>query len=189
MADTVQRAMEAMLPELEDLMERQIFTQAEVKSIIQRRRKFEYQMGRRALKRVDVLRYITYELNLDQLRQLRKKDLGARKTSVSDYAGTRRIHQIYNRALFRLNADSRLWMQYLDFCVQTKSGKLVSKTFSRALQMHSQNVVLWLRAATWEFQKNANIDSARMLMQRALRTIKGYYYYYCFRRSRFLTGA
>jgi hypothetical protein len=173
MADTVQRAMEAMLPELEDLMERQIFTQAEVKSIIQRRRKFEYQMGRRALKRVDVLRYITYELNLDQLRQLRKKDLGARKTSVSDYAGTRRIHQIYNRALFRLNADSRLWMQYLDFCVQTKSGKLVSKTFSRALQMHSQNVVLWLRAATWEFQKNANIDSARMLMQRALRTIKG----------------
>jgi U3 small nucleolar RNA-associated protein 6 len=64
-------------------MERQIFTQAEVKAIIQRRRKFEYQMGRRTLKRVDVLRYITYELNLDQLRLLRKKTLSQRKTSVS----------------------------------------------------------------------------------------------------------
>ena len=173
MADAVQQIMEQMLPELEDLIDKGIFSQNEAKQIIQKRRNFEYQMNRRALRKIDVLRYVSYEQNLDTLRSLRKEGLGIKKGSVSDSSGTRRVHFIFNRALKRFRFDVKLWFQYFDFCIRSKSAKLLSKAFSQALQLHPHNTALWIRAASWEFQQNQNVNNARMLLQRAIRINKG----------------
>ncbi|OQS02563.1 delta-1-pyrroline-5-carboxylate dehydrogenase 12A1, mitochondrial-like [Thraustotheca clavata] len=169
MADQVNYIMEKMIPELEDLQELQIFTKDEIRQIVQKRRDFEYTMKRQPLRKVDCLRYIEYELNLDALRRQRKKRMGLKKTTLSDHAPITRVHNIFERALMKHKGDIDLWLQHIAFCKNNGSRKLMSKLFTSALQMHPRNEAIWIEAASWEFTSNLNIDSARVLMQRSIR--------------------
>ena len=47
MADSVQKTLEKMIPELEDLQARGILEEHEVKEVVKRRRDFEYLLARR----------------------------------------------------------------------------------------------------------------------------------------------
>ena len=169
MGDTVQTVLEAMVPELEDLQEKGIFSKEEIRSIVQRRRYFEYQMARRAPRKIDALRYASYEIRLDTLRATRKDTLGLKRHSVSDTAGVRRLHFIFARALRRFKGDVAMWLQYVEFCRRTGSVAVLPKTFAKALQIHPTCETLWVQAASWEFGGNRNAENARVLMQRAIR--------------------
>lgn len=156
MADTVQRMVEDMVPELEDYKRRKLFTPEEIKSIVRKRTDFEYMLQvrhrlrtssslelmlhyclvrrglpltppiptcprarvrtgaqRRVPLLVDYLRYLQYEMTLDQLRIKRKQRLGQdssihifeKTNSLSDYALTKRIHFIFERALRKFSND------------------------------------------------------------------------------------
>jgi hypothetical protein len=50
--------------------------QGEINKIVKQRTNFEYRLKRRGAKKVDYLRYIEYEMNLDALRVKRKTRLG-----------------------------------------------------------------------------------------------------------------
>ncbi|KAL1920616.1 uncharacterized protein VTP21DRAFT_993 [Calcarisporiella thermophila] len=170
MADTVQYYLEQMVPELEDLENKGIFSKAEVKSIVKRRTKFEYALKRRISKKIDYLRYVEYEMNLEALRKKRKSRLDIKsKTSISDYAGVRRINFIFERALRKFGGDVSLWLQYIDFAKSSGASKTLGKLFAKAIQLHPSKTSLWILAASWEFEENANIVAARTLMQRGLR--------------------
>ena len=75
MAEQVQAILERMVPPLKDLRSRGIFTDAEVRKIVERRRRAEYALQRRggAALLSDYLRYIEDEVNLERLRKLRKE--------------------------------------------------------------------------------------------------------------------
>ncbi len=75
MAEQVQAILERMVPPLKDLRSRGIFTDAEVRKIVERRRRAEYALQRRggAALLSDYLRYIEDEINLERLRKLRKE--------------------------------------------------------------------------------------------------------------------
>lgn len=60
-----------MLQELNDLVDKKLFTQKEVKHIMKKRTAFETTLIRRVAKKADYLRYITYEMGLEQLRRKR----------------------------------------------------------------------------------------------------------------------
>jgi U3 small nucleolar RNA-associated protein 6 len=170
MADTVQVMMEKMIPELEDLQEKKIFSRDEVRQIVDRRRDFEYMMKRIPLRAIDALRYIEYELNLDALRRKRKERLGLRKPApLSDNAGSRRVHGIFDRVLYKHRGSLDLWLQYVAFCKTEGSSRILSRVFSRALQVHPRSAEIWVEAAGYEFAVNLNVDSARVLLQRAIR--------------------
>ncbi|KAI9317650.1 U3 small nucleolar RNA-associated protein 6-domain-containing protein [Dichotomocladium elegans] len=174
MADTVQYFLEQMVPELEDLERKGLFSKAEIKSIVKKRTKFEYATRRRILKKIDFLRYIEYEMNLESLRTKRKARLQGQTADqavrgISDFSLRRRINSLFERALIRFKGDLSLWMQYIDHAKASKSNNLLSGIFANALQLHPRKPVLWIMAASWEFQQNANPAAARMLMQRALR--------------------
>eukprot|EP01104_Vermistella_antarctica_P009119 TRINITY_DN2325_c0_g1_i1.p1 TRINITY_DN2325_c0_g1~~TRINITY_DN2325_c0_g1_i1.p1 ORF type:complete len:626 (+),score=166.27 TRINITY_DN2325_c0_g1_i1:322-2199(+) len=169
MADAVQQLMEDMVPEIEDLQKREIFSQPEVRSIVKRRRQYEYTIKRRRPELKDFIRYAKYEMQLDRLRRKRKKRLGVKKAPLSDYAGMKRIHFIFERALRKFQGDDSLWLQYIEFCMSTGSDRALNKTFARGLQLHPRNASLWILAASWEYEKNANMVTARVLLQRALR--------------------
>lgn len=158
-----------MLPELEDLAQRELFSQPEIKSIIKKRRDFEYTLKRRKLFRVDYLRCIQYEIRLDLLRRKRKKRLGTRKLTLSDHAVTRRIHGLYNRALRRFKTDVILWAQYINFCKSSGAQKQLGRVYASALQANPTSVSLWIDAAAWEYEGNQNMLNARALMQQGLR--------------------
>lgn len=49
--------------------------------------------------KADFLRYLEYEINLDELRRLRKAKLGLTKSTKADFAGQQLVHFIFERAL------------------------------------------------------------------------------------------
>ncbi|KAI8371436.1 U3 small nucleolar RNA-associated protein 6-domain-containing protein [Radiomyces spectabilis] len=172
MADTVQFYLERMVPELEDLEKKGLFSKVEIKSIVKKRTNFEYALKRRIAKKIDFLRYIEYEMNLDTLRKKRKdrfKDLKNQKLTISDHAGQRRIFFLFERATNKFRGDLSLWMQYIDYLKKCGARNLLSGVFGKAIQLHPTKAPLWIMAASWEYEGNANMAAARMLMQRALR--------------------
>jgi U3 small nucleolar RNA-associated protein 6 len=73
MADTVAYHMERMLPELEDLEKRELFSKEELKEIVRQRRDFEYLLKRHSALKQDFLRYVDYETQLESVRKARKE--------------------------------------------------------------------------------------------------------------------
>ncbi|KAI0216349.1 U3 snoRNP protein [Massospora cicadina] len=173
MAEKVQQRLEKRLPELEDFICKSLFSQEELNFIIKRRRAFEFAIARHSAKKVDYLRYIEYEINLEKLRQKRKarpNSLTFRpKASVSDYSVVKHIHHLFQKALFKFKGDVLLWLQYIDFSQSQSSNRRLTQIFADALRLHPTNEVLWIQAATWEFSTNYNTQAARNLFQRALR--------------------
>ena len=92
MADTVQSFMERMIPELDDLQDKGLFSRAEVRALVKRRRKFEYLLNNRQVDKGDYLDYITFEINVEALRRRRKERAGLQKAS-SGISCRRRIRK------------------------------------------------------------------------------------------------
>ncbi|KAL9957450.1 hypothetical protein ACROYT_G039085 [Oculina patagonica] len=72
MAEYVQQNLEGMLPELEELERMGVFSSDEIKTIIRKRREFEYRLQKRIVQKTDFLRYMQYEINLVMLKKKRK---------------------------------------------------------------------------------------------------------------------
>ncbi|CAH9079524.1 unnamed protein product [Cuscuta europaea] len=174
MADVVQYKLERILPELEDLHKRGLFSRTEIAEIVKQRRKFEYRLKRHSPLKSDFIAYIDYEKQLDALRLLRKKSLMKQggytkaKKSVSDFSGLARIVEIYRLATNRFKGDIDLWFQYLEFCRERRNGRM-KKALIDAIRLHPNVPGLWIYAAAWEFDHNLNAAAARALMQRGFR--------------------
>ncbi|KAJ3349264.1 U3 snoRNP protein [Allomyces javanicus] len=169
MADGVQLQLEAMVAELRDAQRKKLFTEVEVKSIVKQRTNFEYALRRRGANKADFIKYIDYEWNLEKIRRKRVSRMGLRyKASIIDYAGPKRLHHLYNRAVAKFPGDVALWLRYIDMAKKLKSYRRLGSVFARAIQLHPRNSALWILAAKWEFERNANTASARKLMQRAV---------------------
>ncbi|KAF9419542.1 U3 snoRNP protein [Entomortierella beljakovae] len=170
MADTVQFYMEEMIPEMRDLEQKGIFSKKEIASIIKKREKFEYALKRRISKKADFLRYIEYEMNLEALRKKRRaRMVSGTKQTISDYAGPRRIFFIYKRCLTKFKGDISIWLQYINYAKTAGATRTLGKIYAQAIQLHPTNEKLWILAAAWEWEENANVVAARVLLQRALR--------------------
>lgn len=146
--------------------------QQEIRSMIKKRRDFEYLLAKRVPAESDYVRYLEYELNIEALRRMRKERMGLKKTSMSDHAGTRRIHFIFQRACRRFRGHESWWLQWLDFSLRTDSAKAAGKILAKALQLHPHSEELWLQAAEFEFDRQHNMAAARAIMQRSLRANK-----------------
>ena len=116
MADTVQELLEDMVPELEDLARKRIFSQPEIKEIVRRRRDFEYKLKRRESQKSEYLRYVQYERTLDKLRkrvmdlpdQVKKIRRPHKKTGKEiDYvlAPHQQLSQVLGLAFFVLSTE------------------------------------------------------------------------------------
>ena len=201
MGDTVQRLMEGMVPELEDLVARGIFSREELKEVVARRADYEYNLKRRAPVKADYWAYAAYEEGLEaerkrRCRQLYREDRAKARAGVgleaeasrearqqrlarqsggrgpSDHAGPRRIAFIYSRAVRRFKRDLDVHLRYVAFCKRNGGTRSAGKAFLGALQMHAGNAALWAEAAFWEYEGNLDPASARALFQRGLRVVE-----------------
>lgn len=174
MADSVQDAMERMVPDLRAFMKYRIFTQNEIQSIVKHRRQFEYAIRSRVSQPGDYMQYIDYEIQLEKLRVVRVK-----KAELSDkhlkfirtLTGIKRIHKIFSQFLRKFNTYEH-WIQYIQFSMSCGSNKALNQTFAQALRLYPLQADLWVRAAYWEYESNHDITAARALMQRGLRILK-----------------
>ncbi|KAI0334977.1 hypothetical protein GY45DRAFT_1351078 [Cubamyces sp. BRFM 1775] len=168
--ERVQFQQEQMLTELKDLVQKGLFTQKEIKQIMQKRTAFETALVRRIPKKSDFLRYATYEMSLEALRRKRVERLKLPKgpPSVSDYALVRRQFQIFERALKKFKGDVGLWIQYIQVAKKEGARSLVGRITARALQLHPNVPALYVLAASHELE-HLSPSAARALLQRGLR--------------------
>ncbi|KAI9277660.1 U3 small nucleolar RNA-associated protein 6-domain-containing protein [Sporodiniella umbellata] len=172
MAEQVHFQLERMLPELEALEKKKLFSAIEIKTIIKKRTNFEYALHRRIKKKIDFLRCIEYEMNLEKLLKKRIDRLGCTfelSEKNLEYAGIKRIYGLFKRATKKFTGDITLWLQYIDFAKKNDSSNVLSGIFVEAIQYHPMNASIWVMAASWEHEHNHNIAAARSLMQRAIR--------------------
>ncbi|CCM00065.1 uncharacterized protein FIBRA_02092 [Fibroporia radiculosa] len=168
--ERVQFQQEQMLAELKDLVEKGLFTQKEVKHIVQKRTAFETALVRRAPKKGDFLRYAAYEMGLEALRRKRVERLkhDKRPPSISDYALVRRQFHIFERALKKFKSDVGLWIQYIQVAKKEGARTLVGRITARALQLHPNVPALYILAASHELE-HLSPSAARALLQRGIR--------------------
>ena len=187
-----------MVVPLRDLLDRQIFTHDEIKSIVDRRRQSEYLLRRVAARKADFLRYIEAEQLLERLRQLRarqrRRDHRRTRNSQAQQQGTddnnndgrnndgdlqkhpgdihiiQHIHLLFTRAIRKFRGDLSLHLAHAEFCKSTQSWTRLGKCYSQAIQVFPHAVGLWIEYASYEFFGPArSVRNARIVLQRGLR--------------------
>mmetsp|Transcript_14580 Transcript_14580/g.33919 ORF Transcript_14580/g.33919 Transcript_14580/m.33919 type:complete len:676 (+) Transcript_14580:169-2196(+) len=205
MAEQVQDALDQMVAPLRDLMDRQIFSEEEIRSIVSRRRESEYLLRRRAARKADFVRYIEAEMLLEKLRALRTArrkrdhrkaqrekgivegedadddldengDLKPKRPNqkeddpIGDVHVVQHIHLLFVRAIRKFRGDLSLHLQHAEFCRSAKSWTRLGRVYAEALQVFPREAGIWIEAASNEFfGPNRSVESARVLLQRALR--------------------
>lgn len=161
-----------MVPELEDLEKRGIFSNKEIKMLVRRRTDFEHRISGPGATPEDFLRYIKFEKNVDRLRKKRKarfiKAMN-KESGVSEWSIVKRTFFIFDRAVNRFPYDMDLWSNYLTFARKNESVSKVYAIFSKLIALQPTNVDIWLSGAKWEFESNKNIEGARILFKKCLR--------------------
>lgn len=164
--DKAQFYLEQLVPELHELEKKGVFSKDEIRQIVRRRRDFEHKLNGQGCVPVDCTRYIEYEMNLNQMRLLRAKRVGAK---VSKHSGPRRLFPLLQRITKKFPGDLGLWMRYIDYARKQKAHKRVRTAFADVLRLHPQKAELWVYAARYEFDEQGDLNEAEGHMQRGIR--------------------
>jgi U3 small nucleolar RNA-associated protein 6 len=136
---------------------------------VRQRRNFEYRLKRRVVKKIDFIRCLEYEMNLEALRQKRRERMGFDRqhknmnpvSTNMDHAIIRRIHFIFDRAVNKFKGDVDLWKHFIEFAKSTHAKKALSRIYAQCIQLLPMETYFWIDAGYWEFQENHNMFSAR----------------------------
>ncbi|KAF1838021.1 hepatocellular carcinoma-associated antigen 66 [Decorospora gaudefroyi] len=167
-SDKARFYLEQSATELNELERKKIFTREEISSIAKKRSDFEHIINARGSHPEDYMRYIEFEKNVDALRRKRIKRLGVRYKG----AGQRTIYFLYARATRKFSGDLVLWMQYIDFARKDKAYKRLNDIFTSVARLHPTKPDVWILAANYFMDTQADITNARSYMQRGLRFCK-----------------
>jgi len=167
-SDKARFYLEQSATELNELERKNIFTREEIRSIAKKRSDFEHTINARGSHPSDYMRYIEFEKNIDALRRKRTKRLGIRYKGH----GQRTIYLLYNRATRKFSGDLSLWMQYIDFARKDKAYKRLNDIFTSVARLHPTKPDIWILAANYFIDTQADITNARSYMQRGLRFCK-----------------
>lgn len=166
--------LEQCIPELDDLVDKNLFTKNEISKIMKKRTDFEHRLNSRGSSTNDYMKYVAYENNVEKLRKKRvKRILQAGKTnSISDWSIGQRITFIYQRGTNKFPQDLKLWAMYLKY-LKTRgaetSYKKIHAVYNQLLKLHPSNVDVWISCAKYEHETHANFKSCRTIFQNGLR--------------------
>ncbi len=175
--------LERSIPELQELERKKLFSkvsrnhstlcrpqliniQEEITSIAKARSDHEHRVNAPGCRAADYVRYAQWEMNLESLRRKRARKVGAK---ARDHAGLRRVSYVLDRGSRKFPGDLPLWMQYIEFTRQQKSRRTLTKILTAVLRLHPTKPNLWLYAADYYLQTEADFATARSLLQRGLR--------------------
>lgn len=116
---------------------------------------------------MDFARYATWEINLERLRQKRCKKLKIKGSS--SHAGQAQIFRIFDRGTKKHPGDLGLWFSYLQYTREAKASKKFETVLTSAIRLHCTKPELWLYAAKWALEEQADMRSARSYMQKGTR--------------------
>ena len=141
--------------------------QDEIRNLVKKRSDFEHKVLARGSQPVDFARYAAWEISLEKLRQKRCKRLRIKGSTA--HTGQARIFQIFDRGTKKHPGDVALWMSYLEYVRQAKANKKFNSVLTSAIRLHPTKSELWLYAARWSLESEADMNGARSYMQRGTR--------------------
>jgi U3 small nucleolar RNA-associated protein 6 len=134
---------------------------------VKKRSDFEHKVLARGSTPVDFARYAAWEISLEHLRQKRCKRL--RIKGSSSHAGQARIFNILDRGTRKHPGDVALWMTYLEYARKAKATNKFKTVLTAVIRLHPTKSELWLYAARWTLELDADMNGARSYMQRGTR--------------------
>ncbi|KAL2072160.1 hypothetical protein VTL71DRAFT_11503 [Oculimacula yallundae] len=166
-SDKARFYLEQAVPQLQEFKEKNIFSEDEIRSLVTKRSSFEHKVLARGSTPVDFARYAAWEIGLENLRSKRCKRMKI-KGSTS-HTGQARIFKIFDRGTQKHPGDVALWMSYLEYCKQAKATKKFKTVLTAAIRLHPLKAELWLYAARWSLEAEADMKEARSFMSRGAR--------------------
>ncbi|WFD41881.1 U3 snoRNP protein [Malassezia psittaci] len=188
--ERVQYSLERSLPQLRLLDEHKILSKDELRSITSQRQALEARLIRRKADKADFLEYLSLEHDLNDLVLLRAKkrlqDAKSNSMKEEDEHEKKLLPRnffrkqaatysavcisIFERMVQKFRYDVSAWEQYIAWARKCKMRVVVGRVFARALSLHPTHVSLWISAADYELNSNADTTAARSILQRGIRT-------------------
>ena len=179
MAELVQQAMEAMVPELEQMQRTEMLSKKEVRLLRRKRQNHEYRLQRAQKRKEDFLLYIQDELALLDLIELRRESTGFQgKKAAIDYSVARRINRLFRVLEHRFHEDEGVWLSHVAFLKRMVSRQRIAllplcklnpppwppvpsqtwrsdvgKVYRGMLRFHMLRADVWARAARFEWRE------------------------------------
>ncbi|RFU30840.1 hypothetical protein B7463_g5489, partial [Scytalidium lignicola] len=166
-SDKARFYLEQAVPQLQEFEQKKIFTKEEIRSLVKKRSNFEHRVLARGSKPLDFARYAAWEIGLEQLRLKRCNRLRIKGSSA--HVGQARIFNIFDRGTRKHPGDLMLWMSYLEYARQAKTVKKFKTVLTSAIRLHPTKPGLWIYAAKWTLENEADMGGARSYMQRGTR--------------------
>lgn len=141
--------------------------QEEIRTIVKKRSDFEHKAFSRGTTPITFARYAAWDISLESLRQKRCKRLKIKGSS--SHAGEARIFGIFDRGTRKHPGDIALWMSYLEYTKDIKATKKFKTVLTSAIRLHPTRYELWLYAARYSLEVEADMNGARSYMQRGTR--------------------
>ncbi|SCV05652.1 LANO_0H12200g1_1 [Lachancea nothofagi CBS 11611] len=166
--------LEQALPEVDDLVQKGLFTKNEVSSIMKKRTDFEHRLNSRGSRIADYEKYIEFESNVDKLRRKRIERIleGSKTSSISDWSIQQRIQFIFQRGCNKFPKELKFWSLYLNY-LKTRGHKTsyrrIHSVYNQLLKLHPTNIDIWVSCAKYEYEVHANFKSCRTVFQNGLR--------------------
>lgn len=85
------------------------------------------------------------------------------------HAGQARVFKIFDRGSQKHPGDVALWLSYLEYAKQVKATKKFKSILTAAIRLHPLKSELWLYAARWSLEVEADMKEARSYMSRGAR--------------------
>ncbi|KAL3426245.1 U3 small nucleolar RNA-associated protein 6 [Phlyctema vagabunda] len=166
-SDKARFYMEKAAPHFREFEEKKIFTKDEINTMVKKKSNFEHKVLGRGTQPIDFARYAAWEINLEQLRQKRCKRLRIKGSSAAP--GQALIFNIFERGTRKHPGDLALWMTYLEYARQAKATNKFKTILTSAIRLQPTKSVLWLYAARWALENEADMTGARSYMTRGTR--------------------
>ncbi|EAY11402.1 hypothetical protein TVAG_379840 [Trichomonas vaginalis G3] len=171
MAENVEARLEQFIPGFEQLKQLHLFSDHDIKTIIKKRRAFEYALTSRSVTPDKFLEYIQFEAAFLEINEKRKEQNGIDPNVTRlliDVDLPKHIHSIYRRALGTFPDNMKLWELYFDFCENRGDIKSLHFAFDDCIKRHANKPEIWIRAARWEMTVNNNVELAMKYMEQSV---------------------
>ncbi|KAK2629005.1 hypothetical protein QTJ16_002108 [Diplocarpon rosae] len=166
-SDKARFYLEQAVPQLQEFKEKRIFSEDEIRQLVKKRSDFEHRVLARGSTPVEFARYAAWEIVLENLRAKRCKRMKIKGSTT--HTGQARIFKIFDRGTQKHPGDVALWLSYLEYAKQVKATKKFKTILTAAIRLHPLKAELWLYAARWSLEAEADMKEARSYMSRGAR--------------------
>ncbi|XP_074042828.1 U3 small nucleolar RNA-associated protein 6 homolog [Leptinotarsa decemlineata] len=155
MEELIERHMESMTEEINEMRRTKLFTLDETRAIMKKRRHFECKINGVMKNLQDFKDYIQYEKILLRDIKLRRNKLRiADKKNSIEFKILKRIKYLYEIALQRFSNDFQLSLSHFKFCKESKFDQPASLVIQNMIKNFAYIPEVWQVAASWHVQRD-----------------------------------